>query len=158
MDVEKERFTQKSLCEHTGFSRPTINKLRRENGAPESNDPDEWDIWLDKHPEVGLAGNRVSKDREHWLTEQAEHRARLLQIERQRADGDVVMKADLDARDQRVALAQRTALYEILTNELPVKSEGKTAVEIRALNRDAADRVCLLMQQKLNDWARADEG
>ena len=136
----------------------TINKLRKDAAAPKSNDPNEWDVWLDKHPEVGLAGNRVSEDREHWLTKQAEHRARLLEIERLKADGEVVMKSDLDARDARVALAQRTALYEILTTELPVKSEGKTAVEIRGLNRDAADRVCLIMQQKLNEWARADEG
>jgi hypothetical protein len=148
--------TWTSLAEHTGLSTTTLRTLRDGFGAPKTPDPDEWDKWLSDHPEHGIGGNRVSKDREHWLTQQAEYRAKLLAIEHQKAEGAIVYKSDLDARDVRIAIAQKSALYEILTTELPVKSEGKTALEIRALNRDAADRVCAVMQQRLAEWSEVE--
>lgn len=141
------------------MTHPTIGDWRKKFPllVPIGYDLTEWGRFVDEN---GLAqgGNRVSKDREHWLTQQAEYRAKLLEIEHQKALGEIVMKADLDARDVRIAMAQKTALYEILTTELPVKAEGKSAVEIRALNREAADRVCVVMQERLADWSvKADE-
>lgn len=136
-----------------------FREWRKLPGAPAGPELEAWVKFIEDN-QLGNVGNRVSEDREHWLTQQAEFRAKLLEIEHKKVLGEIVMKADLDARDVRIASAQKAALYEILTTELPVKSEGKSAVEIRALNREAADRVCVLMQERLGEWATAqdDEG
>ena len=125
-------------------------------GAPDGPDHAAWVKFIEDN-QLGNVGNRVSEDREHWLTQQAEFRAKLLEIEHKKAQGEIVMKADLDARDIRIATAQKALLYELLTNELPVKCEGKTAGEIRAMNSVAVDRVCVLMQERLSDWAASPD-
>ncbi len=148
--------SDRSLAAALGVTHPTIGNTRKRfpETCPKGYDVDEWRRFFDEN---GIGeGNVVSKDREHWLTQQAEYRAKLLAIEHQKAEGAIVYKSDLDARDVRIAIAQKSALYEILTTELPVKSEGKTAVEIRALNRDAADRVCSVMQQRLAEWSEVE--
>lgn len=149
----------------------SARSLAKALGTHHSNLP----IWADKYPEArafGLdrekweqlmlekrlgEGNVISPDREHSLARAAEYRANLLEIEQQRARGEIVAVSDLEARDRRVALAQRTALFEILTTELPAKSAGKDAGEIRLLNREAANRICAIMQQKLNEWVVSHE-
>jgi len=157
--MNETKKTWKAVYEATGFSHMAFREWRKLPGAPNEPDLEAWAKFIEDN-QLGNAGNRVSEDREHWLTQQAEFRAKLLEIEHKKATGEIVMKEDLDARDVRIASAQRAALYEILTTELPVKSEGKSAVEIRALNREAADRVCVLMQDRLGEWAVAqdDEG
>jgi hypothetical protein len=141
-----------SLAEATGFSARAFRDWRKLPGAPKEPDREKWIAFIEEH-QLGVVGNKVSADREHWLTQQAEFRAKLLEIEHKQAEGKIVYKSDLDARDMRIAAAQKTALYDILTGELPVKSEGKSASEIRALNREAADRVCEVMQARLAEWA-----
>lgn len=148
--------SDRALARALGVTHPTIADWRAKftNEVPSDYDLDAWRAFVESN---GLAeGNRVSKDREHWLTQQAEYRAKLLEIEHKKAQGEIVLKADLDARDVRIASGQKTLLYELLTTELPIKSEGKTAGEIRALNREAVDRVCALMQERLSDWAVAE--
>jgi hypothetical protein len=154
--MNETKQTWKAVYEATGFSHTAVREWRKLPGAPEGPDPVAWVKFIDDN-QLGNAGNRVSADREHWLTEQAQYRAKLLEIEHKRAVGEIVMKVDLDARDARIAGAQKAALYEILTTELPVKSEGKSAGEIRVLNREAADRICVIMQERLSDWATKED-
>lgn len=157
MVSSKPITSDRGLARALGVTHPTIADWRAKfNGSvPQDYDLVAWRAFVEEN---GLAeGNRVSKDREHWLTQQAEYRAKLLEIEHKKALGEIVMKTDLDARDVKIAVAQKAALYEILTTELPVKSEGKGAVEIRALNREAADRVCVIMQERLTDWATKED-
>jgi hypothetical protein len=154
--MSTDRKTWEALATALKTTTKSIRAWRRLPGAPKGHDIESWNAFIEENG-LGEVGNRVSQDREHWLTQQAEYRAKLLEIEHKKALGEIVLKADLDARDVRVAAAQKAALYEILTTELPVKSEGKSAVEIRVLNREAADRVCVIMQERLNDWATATD-
>lgn len=142
------------MQEALGFSETAIKTWRGLPGAPTEPDKAAWLEFIEANG-LGVGGNRVSEDREHWLTQQAEYRAKLLKIEHQKADGEIVMKTDLDKRDQRIASRQKAALYEALTGELPVRAEGKTATEIREMNREAADRICQIMQRGLVEWTEA---
>lgn len=152
--MTKPISSDRGLARALGVSPTTIADWRDKfpTDHPKAYDVEEWKKFVEEQG-LGIAGNRVSEDREHWLTQQAEFKAKLLEIEHKKATGEIVLKADLDARDTRIAMAQKAALYEILTTELPVKSEGKTVVEIRALNREASDRVCVIMQDRLAEWA-----
>jgi len=154
--MSDERKTWSAVAKALEISTVALRTWRAMPGAPAEPDIEAWKQFKDENG-LGEVGNRVSEDREHWLTQQAEYRAKLLEIEHRKAVGEIVMRADLTARDDRIAMAQKQMLYDVLTTELPVLSEGKSAADIRILNRDAADRVCRVMQEKLNDWATVQD-
>lgn len=155
---DKPINSARSLGKALGVTHHTISAWREKFGdlAPKTYDVAEWQRFIEEQG-LGGANNRVSGDREFWLTKASEHRAKLLELEEKRKKRETVLKADLDARDMRVATAQKQALYEILTGELPVKCEGKSALEIRVMNREAADRICVVMQERLNEWVESDD-
>ena len=149
--------SDRSLAKALGVTHTTIGDWRSKfpGLTPKDYDVTAWQSFMDENG-LGGTGNQVSGDREHWLTKQAEYRAKLLEMEEAKERGETISKAELDKRDQRIASAQKAMLYELMTTELPIKSEGKSAVEIRILNRDAADRICQAMQERLGDWAGGD--
>ena len=152
--MTKPISSDRGLARAIGVSPTTIADWRDKfpTDHPKGYDVGEWQKFMEEQG-LGMAGNRVSEDREHWLTQQAEYKAKLLEIDHKKAVGDIVMKTELDLRDVKIAMAQKSALYDVFTTELPVKSEGKTAAEIRAMNRNACDRVCAIMQERLGEWA-----
>lgn len=77
---------------------------------------------------------------------------KLEQTKKRLVDVDIIERVH-----QRVGLRSRAMLVTILEDELPAKSAGRDAAEIRALNREAGDRVCLAMSTGLAQWVNEVE-
>jgi hypothetical protein len=70
------------------------------------------------------------------------------------AEGRLVLKADLDARDLYIATRQKAALIAALESELPARLAGLDPAQIRLILRGVIDQICDLMQELLEDYAR----
>lgn len=102
-------------------------------------------------PAVGSAKVGLAAKKEQKLDEEIA----ILRLKRQREERSVVSVAAVNDSALRIATQQRQLLYELLVNELPAKTEGRTLAERRLLHREAADRICGMMQN-LNDFLPDD--
>ena len=123
-------------------------------GAPASPNPAEWQQFIEEN-ELGVVGNRLSKDREELLRENVEKKNTLLDLQIDRESRKSVDRASVGALLQRIAAMQKAVLYAALEREYPGKVVGRNAAEIGLLGRQLADRVSDVMQRDLEDWERA---
>lgn len=121
--------------------------------APQSPDLESWRAFIDAH-ELGIVGNRVSKDREQLLKEKLEKENKLLDLKIAREEGTSIDRTAVDALLLHVATMQKTVLYPALERELPAKAEGRTAAEISLIGREIGDRLCAVFSSQIETWQR----
>lgn len=102
-------------------------------------------------PAVGSAKAGLTAKKEQKLDEEIA----ILRLKRHREERSVVSVNAVNDSALRVATQQRQLLYEVLVNELPAKTEGRSLAERRVMHREAADRICAMMQN-LNDFISDD--
>ncbi len=129
------------MAAELGYSRQAIENWRTLPKAPQTPSLALWRRFIADHG-LGVAGNRVGSQRETLLTETAGENLAILRLRRAREEGAVVAKSDLAAAAKRTIAAAKRELYQVLVSDLPLRLEGKSLAERRAILRAAADRVC----------------
>ena len=145
------KLTWGELAEKLEVSSQSVTVWRRRPGAPTDTN---LEVWLDfvRDNSLGLAGNRVGKDREALLIEKLEteialNRAKLAKEERTVVDRDAVDEFLL-----HVATLQKTILYQRLGRELGPKGEGKTAQELSVFGQAVADELATIFSNSIEKW------
>lgn len=149
----KKLPTWVQLGKTLGVSDKSLFLWRKMEGAPQLPVEDEWRAYIDEK-ELGISGNKTSKGREHWLTLKAKNETTLQSIKIAKEKGQAVSIESVDTLLSRVALSQKTLLYDLLENQMPHRLTGKTSAEIRKILRKAADDVCAIMQTNEAKWKK----
>lgn len=138
--------SDRALAKALGVTHASISAWRQKfaGEAPAGHDVAAWKAFIEEQG-LGVANNRVSKDREHWLTRGAAARARLLELEEQRLRGETIRRADVDGVHLLIASRARGLLIQHLETELAPKLEGLSAADMRPVLRQTVDAVCDVM-------------
>jgi len=135
-------------------STQAIREWRRLPDAPDVPDLERWKAFVELN-ELGIVGNRVSKDRETLLKEKLTKENRLLDLKIAKEEKTSVDRKEVDALFLHIATLAKTTLYPALERELPPKAEGRTAAEISLIGREMADKIVDQMQRDMEAWAEA---
>lgn len=146
--------SDRALARALRISHTAISGWRQKFGAlaPRGHDVEEWRGFMLENG-LGVAGNRVSKDREHWLTRAAEFRAKLLELEEQRVRGEIITRAEVNRLHLHVATSARSLLLQALETELPVRCDGLSAAAMRPIMRETVDRVIERLAPLVEEFA-----
>jgi hypothetical protein len=143
-----------TLCKRLKFSRTAFHGWRKLPGAPQTPDAAAWKAFIAEN-DLGIVGNRVSKDREELIKEKLTKENRLLDLKIAKEEKTSVDRKEVDALFLHIATLAKTTLYPALERELPPKAEGRTAAEISLIGREMADKIVDQMQRDMEAWAEA---
>jgi hypothetical protein len=143
------------LAKQLQVSKQSIARWRGLPGAPTEPDAPVWRAFIAENG-LGVAGNRLSKQRESLLASSVEKKNRLLDIEIAQKERKTIERADVNKLLLRVASQQRAVLYAALEREYPGKVVGRTAAEVSLRGRELADRVCEIMDREIETWQSHD--
>jgi hypothetical protein len=125
--------------------------------APKGNVLSEWQAFRGKHKLGAMGNNRVSKSREDVLTEKAIAETRLTLIKIAKEERKVIPADEVDSFLLFLASRVKSALYQVFQTEMPPKTATREVAEVRALNREGCDAICLSMQTALEDWQKEQD-
>jgi len=149
--MKADKLTWIALAEKLDVTSQSVVNWRKMPGAPTDTNLESWLAFV-RDNSLGIAGNRVTKDREALLIEKLEteialNRAKLAKEERTVVDRDAV-----DAFLLHVATLQKTILYQRLVRELGPKGEGKTAQELSVFGQAVADELATIFSNSIEQW------
>lgn len=142
------------LAKGLGYSTEAFRAWRKLPAAPQEPDPVKWQEYIEEH-DLGVVGNRVSKDREELLRENVEKKNKLLDLQIDRESVRSVDRGSVGALLQRIGSMQKAMLYAALEREYPGKVVGRNAAEIAVLGRNLADRISDVMQRDVEEWEKS---
>lgn len=144
--------TWSRLAEILQFTVQAISRWRRLPGAPEG--PQNVAAWREfiAANDLGIVGNRSSKDREALLIEKLTKENKLLDLKIAKEERTSVARSEVDELLLHVATLQKAVLFPALENELPPRAEGRSAAEISVMGRELGDRICGIFAQAMETW------
>ena len=147
-----EHENPSALGKALGFSPKSVRTWQQTFvDAPKGYNEQEWRDFIEKH-ELGAAGPRKSKKREELLIEKLASEVRLNEIKIAQAEAKLIPAEDVDNFLLFIASRVKSAMYQGFTTELPPKVVGLDVGEVRKAAREAADVVCVSMQNALDDF------
>ncbi len=150
-DREDRAQTWGRLAKQLQVSTNAIREWRKLPGSPETPEYEPWKAFVAEN-QLGIAGNRVTPQREALLVESVQKKNRLLDLEIARKEGSSVDRSAVDALLVAVFTRQRAVLYAALEGEYPGKAVGRTASEIRVLGGQLAGRICDVFSRDVEKW------
>lgn len=135
-------------------SRQTIAEWRKLDEAPQVPNYERWKAFVEMN-ELGIVGNRVTKDRETLLKENLTKKNKLLDLQIAKEEKRSVDRSEVDSLFMHISTLAKTTLYPALERELPPRAEGRTAAEISLVGREIADRICEQMARDIEAWSEA---
>ena len=152
MSKSLEHENPSALGKALGFSPKSVRTWQQTFvDAPKGYNEQEWRDFIEKH-ELGAAGPRKSKKREELLIEKLASEVRLNEIKIAQAEAKLIPAEDVDNFLLFIASRVKSAMYQGFTTELPPKVVGLDVGEVRKAAREAADVVCVSMQNALDDF------
>lgn len=148
----KKNATWTQLSKDIGFATQTVRDWRKLPGSPKTPDADKWREFIEEN-QLGVAGNRVSRDREYWLTKKAEKDVALLEIKIRKEEGSAIGIEEHDDYVGRLGQSIRSSLLT-LENVVP-RLAGKSQAEMRIEIRKEVDRFIAMFRKTMNEWKPA---
>lgn len=148
--------TWADLSKALRFSRQAVAEWRKLPGAPQTPDVTAWKKFIADN-ELGIVGNRVSKDREGLLTRKLAAEVRLAELKAAKEERTVIDRDAVDAMLLRLGSLQKTVLYQKLEKEFPAKAaaHGAQVEAMQRLGREAADALCEIFTGEMDKWTEA---
>ena len=154
---EKPAKNYATIAEALGVTVRSITNWREKfPDAPQTMLVSDWQAFK-KRRKLGFTNNRVGKDRESILVDKAAAETRLIRIkiakeERKLIDAELVENFHLFA-----AARLKSAIYQLFATELPPKTANSELSDVRKINREACDALCLSMQATFDQWREEQE-
>ena len=148
---EQDKSDWGTLAKRLHYSRTAIFNWRKIDGAPQEPDYDAWKLFI-QNADVGVAGNRKSKDREALLKEKLETEIQLNKLKIGKEEGRMVEVAEVETRDMHLGTLMKVMLYQRLGRELGPRGVGKDASQLNLLGEQVADEICEIFQRGVENW------
>lgn len=148
MTQKKATWTQ--LSKDLGFHVNAFREWRKLPGSPSEPDASEWKQFITEN-DLGTAGNRVSKGREHWLVEKLKKDVKLQDIRIEKEQRTLVPIDEVSEFVASMGFACRQWAYEI-ARELPRQIIGDNLAEAQAKSTTYADRMVSNLQGQVDGW------
>ena len=154
MSAEKQTWT--NLSQVLGYSTTAFREWRKLPGAPAVPDPSIWSDFIERN-DLGTAGNRVSKGREHWLVEKLKKEVKLQDIRIEKEQRKLVDIDEVAVFVTNLLLGVKQAAYQ-MARELPRQVIGDELAEAQVKAEKYADQLMLDLQGRVESWWPEDVG